>query len=104
MSAVEKFTPKGCLSIALKAVGVSATFKKSGEEMLVLATILATTESAELRDIAQEAAEKICGQFPKLDRDECYKKILRFLRDLQKKGQKAIARFKKQVKKSARRK
>lgn len=94
----EALAPRVWMPIALATRGVSQAFKKTKEGLFILSTMLAFTERAELRELAQEVAGEICRRYPQLDRDECYKNVLKRLGALHERGQKAIIRFKKQIK------
>lgn len=94
----EALAPRAWVPIALTAIGISSAFKKIKEGLFVLSTMLAFTERAELRELAQEVAGEIYRRCPQLDRDECYKEILKRLSKLHEKGQRAAIRFKKQIK------
>lgn len=95
----EAFAAPAWLPIALASAGVSSTFKNPKEGLLVLATMLAFVKRAALRELAQEVASDIYHRYPQLDRDECYKEILKRLGKLQEKGQKAVLEFKSRNKK-----
>ena len=92
-NAMQAFTPAACWPVALGILEMAKedipTDPTEGTSVLAL---MAAIRRKSLRDLAQETAEALKEQDPKLDFAQCHEQVFEYLSELQVEGQKALCK------------